>query len=692
MAGRMGLRAFSLVVALLWGSCRALTVAEKASTKGLDQVITILLNLMTEFRSQASQDEKSWTDYQKWGQNTEVERQEYVRNQDALVLQNTAMVNAKQGDVQRFTSELSQLDASSRDTQKSLGTLIKMRHDEHTQHQAQLGDLTQTIDAVGRAIQILEGHYSANAATLAEIKKRVQFALTLTGAVNKKNALTGLMQRTPDWLTVDGASSYNSYGAQGGGQGVMGTLNELRSTLDSNRQTSIEQESSAVRDFESQKAMQQSTLARLSDEVTGKMAEKGDANAAIATGQATIAQAAQDSNDAQMTLQQLTADLATFKTEYERRTRTREDEISATQAALDALQSVSSEAKSGVSAGLLQFGKKRKVLQCVRCQQQAKKLMALSKSLHSDSLMQVAGELTQRAENSFDPSSMDPVKELLSTLIARLEAEASEESSHHDWCETEKSNSVTAKAQREQLIRTLQGDIERFTVAVQQLKTEVEFLQSEVTRVTKENGDATTNRNTAHSAFTTANSQHTEVINAISSALQALAKMSLLQGGEKGAAKKQLSVKSVNKAGHKESPFAAYAGGGGVDGSASNMLEDLLKRYNEARTNLQTDEQNSVAAFNALSAANSQFLTDTQSTVNARIAERRGKVMQLSNDKAEMTTNFKELKELAQYLQDLRPNCDDIRSTFEERKRRREAEISALRECVSVLSDPSALR
>ena len=34
-----------------------------------------------------------------------------------------------------------------------------------------------------------------------------------------------------------------------------------------------------------------------------------------------------------------------------------------------------------------------------------------------------------------------------------------------------------------------------------------------------------------------------------------------------------------------------------------------------------------------------------------------------------------ELQQVNQYLQDLRPSYDDIRSTFEERKKRREAEI-----------------
>jgi len=343
---------------------------------------------------------------------------------------------------------------------------------------------------------------------------------------------------------------------------------------------------------------------------------------------------------------------------------------------------VSAGAKSGVGlvqkVGLLQVSSTKK-LRCESCKREEAKLRALSKSLHSPSLMQVAGELAQRSRASFDPTAMDPVKTLLSDLITRLETEASAESSHEEWCATEKSSSVSGQEAREATIKQLQADIDRFTVSVQQLKTEVTFLMDEIARVTRENQEATTNRNDAHTAFVQADKDHTEVIAAIGEAMKALE-------GQYGL----LQVKA--RAGHKESPFASYDSGSGSAGSASEMLEDLLSKYNAALTQLKGDEANAVTAFENLMASNKQFLTDSEATKNAKIAERRGKVQQLANQKNELKTNFVELKELSQYLQDLRPSCDDIRSTFEERKKRREAEIAALKECLSVLSDPSAMQ
>merc|ERR550537_668834 len=96
-------------------------------------------------------------------------------------------------------------------------------------------------------------------------------------------------------------------------------------------------------------------------------------------------------------------------------------------------------------------------------------------------------------------------------------------------------------------------------------------------------------------------------------------------------------------------------------------------------------------AYKQLVATNKQFLRDTENTLNSKMPERRGKLNRMKDAKEQLKISFTELQEIATYLQDLRPSCDDIRSSFEERKRRREAEISALKECLDVLSDPSAL-
>merc|ERR1719379_2413276 len=125
----------------------------------------------------------------------------------------TALMSANQQEAQKLTAEIAKLQGDIAATVKSVDELTLLRRQEHSQHEAELADLTKTIDAVNKAIEILEGHYAASQATLAEIKKRVQYAMSLTGTnmqmLQKKSG-------APDWLSVDG-SKYNKYEAQKGG-------------------------------------------------------------------------------------------------------------------------------------------------------------------------------------------------------------------------------------------------------------------------------------------------------------------------------------------------------------------------------------------------------------------------------------------------------------------------------------------
>lgn len=704
------------IVLCLFVGANALLRTQKNSQKvgthssGLDEVIDILLGMMKDFRSQMTGDKSSWEEYGAWSDSEEADKTNFVQEQQALVMSKTALKSANQDAVQKLTAEISTLNGDILSTKKSIAELTKLRKEEHFQHEEELADLTKTIDAVNKAIEILEGHYSASGAVLSEIKKRVQYALSLSDNgrdEQKQSALTNLMQNSgPDWLSVDG-SKYSSYESQAGGGGVVGTLNDLRSTLDQNKQESIEKENESRRVYEDTKATKEGEIGRMTEELGNKGLAKTNAESTITSCTAAIDQAEKNIADGKSFLQVLLADRAKFQEEFNQRTVMRNDEMAATQAALDALQAVSAGAKSGVSAAvLLQLMSKDHGKKCPKCQKETERLVKLAQKLHSTELLQVISELTQRtvSKTLYSPDGFEPVKDLLRQLITRLEEEQSAETSHHDWCETEKSSSEAAQREREATIKDLQTEVEFLTTNTAQLKTELTFLADEYDRVKGETEHATSIRSEAHEVFAKAKSDHDEVIGAIEKAMEALGdKYSLLQKHSAITRKNVMKVRTNLWAKHqskvqvksrvkgKASPFADYQSGSGAAGSATEMLEDLLSRYSTARTQLVGDEEAAVAAYKQLMATNKQFMKDTQNTLNSKMSERRGKLNKMKNSKDDLKTNFVELQELGQYLKDLRPSCDDIRSTFEERKRRREAEIAALKECLEVLSDPSAM-
>jgi len=287
------------------------------------------------------------------------------------------------------------------------------------------------------------------------------------------------------------------------------------------------------------------------------------------------------------------------------------------------------------------------------------------------------GFMDTQQQDHYDEGSFGPVIKLLSDLIGRLEEEANAETSQHEWCETEKNGGVANQQEREKNIHALKGTIESLTTEIAQLKSEILFLESEIVRVNEETRIAKEIRAQENELYVQARKDHEEVITAIQAALKALTG--------------QYALLQVHTTARRQSPFSEYKSGGAGAGGAMEMLEDLQTRYTEALTQLITDEEESQKAHEDLLKQNAQFLAETTATKNSKLSERRRQINTLANDKEDMKTNLVELHDISKYLQDLRPSCDDIRTTYEEKKKRREAEISALKEALEVLSDPSMM-
>lgn len=702
----------ALLLVLLCNGAEALlrTVhrgGHKAATKGLSDVVDLLASMLTGLNAQAAEDKKYWEEYQAWSDKAETDKISFIQEQTSLIMLNEALRSSNQQQVQKLTSDLAQLVSDIASTESSIAELIKMRNEEQQEFEGSLADVTKTINAVAKAIDILEGHYAADMASLQEIRSRVQMALSMSNikfTAEEKHtarALASLLQGghqggEPDFLKVDGSAAYGEYKSQAGGKGVVGMLEDLRSQLESQKQALITTENNARKQFDETKAAKEGDLAHLKEVKVEKTETKAKCVATIEEASAAIDQATTDIADGKAYLALLKADREKFTVEYRDRQSLRSEETAATQAALDALQAVSAGAKAGVgAASFLNVGasflqksssQTLTVSQQQRLQKTFQTLVSMGKELKASALVQAASKLLAGGKNKgpFDSSSMDPVKNLLSDLIAKLEAEANAEASQHEWCETEKTSSEVAKAEREKNIHDLKATIESLTTEISTLKTEITFMESEVVRVKGETRDAIALRAEQKELYLAAKKDHEEVIGAITQALSALAgQFSLVQ------------KKVDHEAKHRQapgggSPFASYSSASGGAGAAIQMLEDLQARYTEALSTLIADEEAAIAAHKALLATNKKFVEDTEASIQSKTAERRAAINDLGEDKAELKTNLLELHEVSKYLQSLRPSCDDIRTTFEERKKRREAEISALKEALSILSNPEA--
>merc|ERR1719146_380590 len=388
----------------------------------------------------------------------------------------------------------------------------------------------------------------------------------------------------------------------------MQMLADLKTQLETQRQELVQKENEAQRQYEETKAAKEADLMDARNLVAEKTETQAQCEATIEEMIATVNQATKDIADAEAYLKQLLADRAEFQKVFGERTALRKSEQAATQAALDALQSVSAGAKSGVGASFIQVSShkldassntKAKVVQITT------KLIQVGREMHSMALVRMANSLKSKfdpymdtqQQDHFDEGSFGPVIKLLSDLITRLEEEQNAETSQHEWCETEKASGVANQQEREKNIHALKGTIESLTTETAQLKTEILFLESEIARVTEETRIAKQIRAEENAVFVQAKKDHEEVIGAIQQAIAALTG--------------QYSLVQIKTSAHRQSPFSEYKSGGAGAGSAMEMLEDLQTRYTEVLTKLITEEEEAQAAHEDLLKRNAQFLAET---------------------------------------------------------------------------------
>eukprot|EP00746_Dinoflagellata_sp_MGD_P000069 gnl/MRDRNA2_/MRDRNA2_100122_c0_seq1.p1 gnl/MRDRNA2_/MRDRNA2_100122_c0~~gnl/MRDRNA2_/MRDRNA2_100122_c0_seq1.p1 ORF type:complete len:697 (-),score=246.35 gnl/MRDRNA2_/MRDRNA2_100122_c0_seq1:65-2155(-) len=624
----------------------------------LADVIELVQNMLKEFLVQHEEIMANWKKYTKWADDSEMEKQNFMMDQQKIVMATQASKSSNEQQVQKLAEELATFSEDVLKTKKSIAILEKMRQEEKAQFEISLGDVTKTVAAVVKAIQILHGH-EATGADLLEVRNRIQLALTEYG-IHSTLATQDNVQKLDSLLQTNSHSGQEPVN-------VVDMLSDLREQLESRKQDLIAKESESQRQYEATLVAKQSDLGNMKQVSEQKAARKADREAAIEQCQATLDQAQTEIGDAQAFLKSLSKDRADATKAHSERITMLKAETGATQAALDALQAVQANTMGTPAASFLQTGMKTKAKVNAKSKSaltsgtaiEVERLIELGQQIKNNELVALAVKIKQdymstEQKSHFDNSGFGPIMELINNLITQLEEEQAAETSQHEWCNTEKETGVSAQQERETALEGLKGSVEAMTTEIAQLKTVILHLQSEIDRVNEETRIAKEIRAAEHEIFLAAKKDHEEVIGAINMAMEAA---------------------------------------GQFDGatSALELLQDLLNRYTAALQEILHTEEVAQKEHDDLVKRNNQFVKETTDMMNGKIAERRSVITALADSKVDMKTNLIELHEVSNYLNDLRSSCDDIRSTYEERKARREAEITALKEALEVISDPSMM-
>merc|ERR1719316_71152 len=297
------------------------------------------------------------------------------------------------------------------------------------------------------------------------------------------------------------------------------------------------------------------------------------------------------------------------------------------------------------------------------------KLKSLSQKFGSYALMEMAGS-----------AAMDPfvkIKGLIEEMIAKLVQEAQEEATQKAFCDEEMGKSKKAAAEKGLTLDKLQSRLDKASARKAELEMSIKELEGEIATLDAGTAEATKIRNAEHTLYLKSSKDFADAAAATEKAIK------VLKEYYDSAALIQTGAKSVSK----QPEFgAAKSEAGGVIISILEMSnEDFTKLHSEC----ETSEAEAQEAYEKLMNENKTSKAAKEAEAKAAASEIKSLTVTLENTGEDHSMTSKELAAVMEYVEKLKPQCEEKAMSYAEKKARREAEISGLKEALEILAGDS---
>jgi len=283
-------------------------------------------------------------------------------------------------------------------------------------------------------------------------------------------------------------------------------------------------------------------------------------------------------------------------------------------------------------------------------------------------------------------AAQDPmanVKNLLKDLIAKLEKEAKEAADLHAFCQAEKKKTKAAMDKKNMEIDKLSARIESATSKKQELEELVATSSEEIAETQKVNAEATKLRSEQNANFMKIDTDFSGAAEAVDDAIDALKEYY-------GNAFIQTKTKTGTVSDTNDSAPPTFGGAksdsaGGIIGILETMGEEFRKTVKE---NKATEREN-VKAYETLMQENKVVVATKEAEIKGAESQIKSLSVALHDGGEDLKMVNKEKGAIEDYIAKLKPQCEGRVVPYEERKAKREAEISGLKEGLAILESES---
>merc|ERR1719215_360943 len=274
------------------------------------------------------------------------------------------------------------------------------------------------------------------------------------------------------------------------------------------------------------------------------------------------------------------------------------------------------------------------------------------------------------------------VKKMIKDMISKLVQEATAETEHKGWCDTELTTNKQTRDQKTEAVEELTNQKEDLTALIAQLTQDMEDLAAGVRDLDAAMADATAER----AASKEKNLQTIEDAKAAQVAVQeatAVLKDFYAKSAEATALAQTAQTPAEDAPETFDKPYQGLLPEGG---NVVSFLEVILTDFARLESETSTSEQTEQDAYD-------KFMFESKKDKALKENEKGHKQSKKSDSQAALAQTEEELKltqgqldKAVAYYEKLKPTCVDSGITYEERVKRREEEIQSLQEALKILT------
>merc|ERR1719160_74612 len=655
---------------------KATAVSVQAQTNPIEKVIEMMSDLQQKVIKEGEASQKIYDEFAEWCEEESKNLQFEIKTGKATAEELTATIDKAVSDIKAGEEKIEELAGKIAQAEADLKAATEIRDKEHSDFLAEEADLVDTVDALERAIGILEREMAkTGGAAFMQLKSSSNVVAALQVLVDASKIssgdaakLTAFVQSQQESADAEfGAPDPAVYKSQSGG--IVDVLNDLLADAEGQLADARKKESNLQHNYELLKQ-------ELTDTITFTGNEKDKAAKANAAAAETKATAEGDLAVTQKSLAEDIKQLAdthhecmTKAQDFEAETASRGEELKA----LAQAKKIIIEATGGATAQTYSF-LEVSVQSELRTKadlanfEAAKYVKSLADKLGSAALAQLANRMSAAARMGA-ASGEDPfakVKGLIEDMIAQLLKEAEEEASHKAYCDKEMTETKAKKEELTDEITALTTKIDSMSAQSAQLKEEVATLSKELADLAKSQAEMDKVREEEKAAFDKNKPEMEEGLEGVKLALKVL---------------RDYYAKED------KAHAAAEGAGAGIIG----MLEVVESDFSKGLAEMISVEDAAVAEYEKQTKENEIMKTTKEQDVKYKTKEAKSldkAVAEHTSDREGLQT---ELDAVLDYWKSLQEQCIAKPEPYEERKRRREAEIAGLKEALAILEGEAAL-